>query len=136
MKVLLCTDDNNTQEDICLIFKLAFPDCNLIVTATKNQCIDSINQNPDIFIVSVNDIDGTFDFNFIKKLRNLSPNPIVIISSTSDDTRGPDDMVLLKVMRSGADLYISEPVNNIVFIAKLRSLINREVNRINKNKPL
>lgn len=134
MKVLLCTNDKDTLEDVGLIFKIAFPDCSLITTGTKKQCIDFINNSPDFFIVSINNIDGKFDFDFIKELRNLSSNPIVIISTIFDCPETVSDMELLKAMRSGADLYMNKPVNNIVSIAKLRSLINRETGRSNEHK--
>jgi DNA-binding response OmpR family regulator len=136
MKVLLCSDDKNTLEDVGLIFKIAFPDCSLIITDSKKQCISFIHQSPDFFIVSINKIDGTFDFDFIKEIRNLSSNPIVIISTIFDCPENMNDMELLKAMRSGADLYMNKPVNNIVSIAKLRSLINRETGRTKEDGSL
>jgi DNA-binding response OmpR family regulator len=136
MEVLLCTDDKDTLEDITMVFNLAFPDCNLIAAGTREQCIDLIKHNPDIFIISIKGIDGMFDFKLIKELRAISSNPIVVVSPILEGEDVPHDIELLKSMRAGADVYINQPINNIVFMAKLRSLINREINKINKYKTL
>jgi two-component system KDP operon response regulator KdpE len=116
MKVLLCENDKNTVEDIRLIFNLDFPRYNLIITNSSNCCIDIIKEeNPDIYIIDLDTVN-IHDFQLVKRIRDISDNPIIILSSKYNDTE------LIEIVRAGADRYIQKPINRVEFMARLITL--------------
>jgi two-component system, OmpR family, response regulator VicR len=119
-RVLICENDKETIEGIICSFNMVFPNCELLITDSSNQCIElTKKKNPDIFILGLDVIDvcGT---DLIKQIRSISENPVIILSNLGNDFE------LIKVMQEGADRYFKKPIDNFEFITRIKALIRRE----------
>ena len=80
------------------------------------------DKEPDLIIIS--DSMGQDLDNYCKEIRALTYNMRPIIIATSKSAEMSDRM---KVLESGADDFISEPINSKEFVARIRAHLRREL---------
>jgi DNA-binding response OmpR family regulator len=118
---LLAMQDNSAKEDIQEILKLGFIDAEIILADSAPACIQSVQtRNPQLIVADVN-LPGANGLNLVRKLRSLTDASIIILSYTNDKTQ------IIKALESGADEYLIKPVNQLEFLARVRSQLRKRV---------
>ena len=119
MKVLIIEDEKSIISAISVAFEFRWPEAKVVSSITgKNGIIMVRKESPDIIILDLNlpDISG---FDVLKKIREFSNVPIVILTVRSDD----EDM--LKGLEAGADDYIIKPFNYMTLLARVKAVLRR-----------
>ncbi len=124
----------DTRKELPAKYKKSIADNNIYVFVANN-IKDALNyiqsREPDLIIVSDSISEPLSDF--CEKIRVLTYNirPIIVALSKSDNI---DDKI--KVLESGADDYISEPVNIKEFKTRIKAHLRRELESNLDNKTL
>lgn len=124
----------DTRKELPAKYKKSIADNNTYVFVANN-IKDALNyiqsREPDLIIVSDSISEPLSDF--CEKIRVLTYNirPIIVALSKSDNI---DDKI--KVLESGADDYISEPVNIKEFKTRIKAHLRRELESNLDNKTL
>lgn len=124
----------DTRKELPAKYKKSIADNNTYVFVANN-IKDALNyiqsREPDLIIVS-DSISEPLSY-FCEKIRVLTYNirPIIVALSKSDNI---DDKI--KVLESGADDYISEPVNIKEFKTRIKAHLRRELESNLDNKTL
>ncbi len=124
----------DTRKELPAKYKKSIADNNTYVFVANN-IKDALNyiqsREPDLIIVSDSISESLSDF--CEKIRVLTYNirPIIVALSKSDNI---DDKI--KVLESGADDYISEPVNIKEFKTRIKAHLRRELESNLDNKTL
>lgn len=124
----------DTRKELPAKYKKSIADNNTYVFVANN-IKDALNyiqsREPDLIIVSDSILEPLSDF--CEKIRVLTYNirPIIVALSKSDNI---DDKI--KVLESGADDYISEPVNIKEFKTRIKAHLRRELESNLDNKTL
>lgn len=124
----------DTRKELPAKYKKSISDSNTYVFIANN-IKDALNyiqsREPDLIIVSDSISEPLNDF--CEKIRILTYNirPIIVALSKSDNI---DDKI--KVLESGADDYISEPVNIKEFKTRIKAHLRRELESNLDNKTL
>ena len=102
-----------------------------IANSIKDALFNIQSKEPDLIIISDSMPEELSEF--CEKIRVLTYNirPIIVALSKSDET---DDKI--KVLNSGADDYISEPVNIKEFQYRIKAHLRREIETNLDNKTL
>ncbi len=119
MKVLVIEDEKSIIDAINVAFEFRWPGVKIKAAITGNDgIILTKKENPDIIILDINlpDISG---FNVLKKIREFSSVPVIILTVRSDD----EDV--LKGLESGADDYIVKPFNYLTLLARVKAVLRR-----------
>lgn len=105
---------------------------NVVITKDLLSSLKFIqDMEPDLIIIS-DSVDNSLS-DFCKKIRALTYNmrPVIIATSKSADWEDR-----LKVLESGADDFISEPINSSEFIMRVKAHLRREFESNLDNKKL
>lgn len=119
MKVLIIEDEKSIINAISVAFEFRWPEAKIVSSVTgKNGIVMVKKESPDIVILDLNlpDISG---FEVLKKIREFSTVPVVILTVRSDD----EDM--LKGLEAGADDYIIKPFNYMTLLARVKAVLRR-----------
>ena len=119
MKVLVIEDEKSIIDAINVAFEFRWPGAKIKAATTGNDGINlTKKENPDIIILDINlpDISG---FDVLKKIREFSSVPAIILTVRSDD----EDV--LKGLESGADDYIVKPFNYLTLLARVKAVLRR-----------
>lgn len=124
----------DTRKELPAKYKKSIADNNTYVFVANNikNALNYIqSREPDLIIVSDSILEPLSDF--CEKIRVLTYNirPIIVALSKSDNI---DDKI--KVLESGADDYISEPVNIKEFKTRIKAHLRRELESNLDNKTL
>ena len=121
MKILIIEDDRAIVELVSLSFQVGWPEAELISSHLGKEGIElAESECPDMIILDLGlpDISG---FDVLKSIRSFSSIPIVVLTVRSDET----DVV--KALEWGADEYIIKPFRQLELLARVKSLIRRQL---------
>ena len=124
----------DTRKELSTKYKKSLTDKDIQVKISgsiKDALLDIQKLEPDLIIISDSIKEPLSDF--CEKIRVLTYNirPVIIALSKSDNI---DDKI--KVLESGADDYISEPVNIKEFQTRIKAHLRRELETNLDNKTL
>ena len=125
MMALIAQGNQETMENIIQVFTLCQPDCKLKTTDSGKKCIEIVKSNyPDIVILDkyLPDYDS---FEVLKQIRMCSQVPVIFTSSLVKD-----GYETVKALTLGADAYITKPIRQLEFMARIRALLSKR--KINK----
>ncbi len=114
-KILMIEDDANIQKFLSALFKANDYMALSASTASTGWMIYS-SHRPDLIILDLGlpDSDGT---EFLKKLRETSLTPVMVLSARSDES----DKV--EVLDLGANDYVTKPFGAQELLARVRSIL-------------
>ncbi len=119
MKVLIIEDEQSIIDAVNMAFEFRWPDVKLVSSLTGKEGINLVRkERPDVIILDINlpDISG---FSVLKKIREFSEVPIIILTVRSEDTD------VLKGLETGADDYIVKPFNYLTLLARIQAVLRR-----------
>jgi two-component system KDP operon response regulator KdpE len=119
MRAIMAIEDGKGQDDARTVLNMCFPDLELLLAGSANQCMQLAREKkPDIIIVDyyLHDIDGG---KMVEQIRSITTAPIVVLSYIRDEAD------VLKAMESGADEYCTKPIKQLEFAARIRALLRR-----------
>ncbi len=117
MKVLVVEDDLQTIEAISLIFKLRWPEAEVVSTTKGSEAASVVErESPDVVILDLGlpDIDG---IEALKEVRAFSNVPVIIVTARSDP------ITHIKGIELGADDYITKPFDPGVLLARIKNVL-------------
>jgi DNA-binding response OmpR family regulator len=119
MKAIIIEDDKSIVEAVNLALRFRWSDAELISSTTGKEGIQLVrDESPDVVVLDINlpDISG---FNVLKKIREYSSVPIVILTVRSDDAD------VMKGLEMGADDYVIKPFNILTLLARINAVMRR-----------
>jgi len=122
MKALVVEDDLQTIEAISLIFKLRWPEAELLSTTKGSEAaLIAQKESLDVLILDLGlpDMDG---IEALKEIRAFSDVPVVIVTARDDSI---SQVVGLEL---GANDYITKPFDSGVLLARVKNAVGK--NRI------
>lgn len=126
-RILIAEDDT----DIVELLKLYLESSGFEVASTYNgiEALDSFKENNYDIIIADLMMPGLNGYELIKKVREISKIPIVIVSAKNMDS---DKILGLDI---GADAYVTKPFNPLEVVAYVKALLRRsnEFGYDNKN---
>ena len=117
MKALIVEDDPQTIEAVSLIFKLRWPEVELLSTIKGSEAAPMLEKgSPDVVILDLGlpDIDG---IEVLKEIRAFTEVPIIIVTARGDSTSQIQGLEL------GADDYITKPFEPGVLLARIKNVV-------------
>ena len=117
MKALIVEDDLQTLEAISLIFKLRWPEAELLPATSGSEVLTMVRkESPDLVILDLGlpDVDG---IEVLKEIRAVSRVPVVIVTA-----RG-DSLSQIKGFELGANDYITKPFDAGVLLARIKNVL-------------
>ena len=122
MNILIADIDTYVVNQLQIEINRSCPDWQISVVTSGFLCLETVRNNncPDVIILGMEltDISG---LELIELIRDDSDIPVVLLSEDNGIR------TLLKAFDKGASDYIVKPFSNNVFMARLKSLIRREV---------
>jgi DNA-binding response OmpR family regulator len=117
--VLIVEDDRSIVDAVGAAFEFRWPEAGLRSARNGKDGVSLVRQErPDIVILDINLPDMT-GFEVLKKIREFSPVPVIILTVRSDDV----DM--MKGLEAGADDYIIKPFNYMTLLARVKAVLRR-----------
>lgn len=120
MKILVIEDDSGIVNFITTIFKIGWPEVEVISTPLGRQGVElAASEAPAVIILDLGlpDING---FQVLEEVRRFSTVPVLILS-----VRGEEEDVV-RGLSLGADEYIQKPFRQLEFLARVRALLRRD----------
>jgi len=117
MKALIIEDEPQTIEALSLIFKLRWPEAQLVFTNRGAEAAPLVEkESPDVVILDLGlpDVDG---IEVLKEIRAFSHVPIIIVTA-----RG-DSVSQVKGLELGADDYITKPFDPGVLLVRIKNAL-------------
>jgi two-component system KDP operon response regulator KdpE len=117
MKALIVEDDPQTIEAVSLIFKLRWPEAELLSTTKGSEAALIVEkESPDVVILDLGlpDIDG---MEVLKEIRAFSDAPVIIVTARGDSTSQ------MKGIELGADDYITKPFDPGVLLVRIKNAL-------------
>jgi len=117
MKALIIEDEPQTIEALSLIFKLRWPEAQLVFTNRGAEAAPLVEkESPDVVILDLGlpDVDG---IEVLKEIRAFSHVPIIIVTA-----RG-DSVSQVKGLELGADDYITKPFDPTVLLVRIKNAL-------------
>lgn len=117
MKALFIEDEPQTIEALSLIFKLRWPEAQLVFTNRGAEAAPLVEkESPDVVILDLGlpDVDG---IEVLKEIRAFSHVPIIIVTA-----RG-DSVSQVKGLELGADDYITKPFDPTVLLVRIKNAL-------------
>jgi len=119
MKVAIIEDDKNIINAINVAFEFRWPEVVVSHALTGKEGIQLVKKEaPDVVLLDINlpDISG---FDALKKIREFSSAPVIILTVRSDDTD------VLTGLEAGADDYVIKPFNYLTLLARVKAVLRR-----------
>lgn len=119
MKALIIEDDKSIIEAVNLALRFRWSDAELISSTTGREGIRLVrDESPDVVVLDINlpDISG---FSVLKKIRESSTVPVVILTVRSDDAD------VMKGLEAGADDYVIKPFNILTLLSRINAVLRR-----------
>jgi len=126
MKALIVEDDEPTIEAVSLVFKLRWPEMEVISTTTGAEAAPLIeSESPDIVILDLTlpDIDG---IEVLKQIRQFSNVPIVVLTARIES------ISVIEGLELGADDYITKPFDPAVLLARVKNVLRHTTQLISE----
>jgi two-component system KDP operon response regulator KdpE len=117
MKALIVEDEPQTIEAVSLIFKLRWPEVELLSTTRGSEAAPMVEkESPDVVILDLGlpDVDG---IEVLKEIRAFSDVPVIIVTA-----RG-DSISQVKGLELGADDYITKPFDPGVLLVRVKNAL-------------
>ena len=118
MKALIVEDEPQTIEAISLIFKLRWPEVELLSTTKGSEAASMVEkESPDVVILDLGlpDMDG---IEILKEIRAFSDVPVIIVTARGDSTSQ------VKGLELGADDYITKPFDPGVLLVRVKNALD------------
>jgi two-component system KDP operon response regulator KdpE len=121
VKVLIVENYTEIFKDVKQAFELYYPEAELMDTVSTEQCLVDIATNniaPELILLgmSLSDSHGLY---LLALLRDYSDVPVIVVSYDKRIS------ALVSAFDAGANDYMVGPINNAIFIARLKALIRR-----------
>ena len=117
MKALIVEDEPQTIEAVSLIFKLRWPEVELLSTTRGSEAALMVEkESPDVVILDLGlpDVDG---IEVLKEIRAFSDVPVIIVTA-----RG-DSISQVKGLELGADDYVTKPFDPGVLLVRVKNTL-------------
>jgi len=117
MKALIVEDEPQTVEAVSLIFKLRWPEVEVLSTTSGSEAAPMVEkESPDVVILDLGlpDVDG---IEVLKEIRAFSDVPIVIVTA-----RG-DSISQVKGLELGADDYVTKPFDPGLLLVRVKNAV-------------
>ena len=117
MKVLVIEDDPKIVESLGFVFKIGWPEVELVSTKNGEEGIRMVETDSPSFVIldlGLPDVDG---FTVLEQIRLFSNTPVIILSVS-----GEEDSVI-KGLELGADEYIIKPFRPLELMARIKKLL-------------
>ena len=118
MKILIIDDDPDVVEAISLSFGLQWPDARVIAEDGRTALATFSQEEPDVVLLDIA-LPGTDGFQVLKRLRERSDVPVLMISARGEEV----DKV--RGLELGADDYITKPFGARELTARIKAVIRR-----------
>ena len=119
MVVLVAEGDKHSLNNITDAFGKYLPDFKLKTTDSGEECLEMVKGNClDLVILGLELADGS-GLDVMEQIRGCSEVPIMFLS------RKNDGFTLVKALDAGADGYMTLPVHQLEFIARIRAILRR-----------
>ena len=129
MLALIVEDDKETLEDISLAFKICLPDCEIISTNSKEECLGIVKSKLPSIIILDRDLQNCDIYGVLQQVHSCSRAPIIFLSSTEGDSE------TIQALELGADELITKPIRQLLFIARVRALLRKTTTENNMSNP-
>jgi two-component system KDP operon response regulator KdpE len=120
MKVLLIDDDAGIIDFITTIFKIGWPEAEIISAQSGRHGIElTASEDPSVVILDLGlpDISG---FQVLEEIRCFSAVPVLILS-----VRG-EEADIVRGLSLGADEYVQKPFRQLELLARVKALCRRD----------
>lgn len=119
MKILMFEDDQKIIENVNLILKMAWQDIEFRAVKKAKDGIELFHkEKPDLIIVDICLPDSN-GFEVVKRIRDSSSVPILILSVLSDEKD------IVRGLELGANDYVTKPFRQMELIARIRNLVRK-----------
>jgi DNA-binding response OmpR family regulator len=119
MLALVSCNDKYLQDDIIDAFNKHLPHLGVITTDSAEECLEIVKDNSlDLVILEDELADGS-GLDVIEQIRDFSDVPIIVLSHI----RG--GFTVARAFDMGADGYMTTPVRQLEFIARIRAILRR-----------
>jgi len=123
MKALIAESNNETVDDISLVFNMCLPHLKMITTDSGKECLDMVkNNSPDVIILG--DLEDMSGLDVIEKIRADSEVPVILLSNIYDEPS------VVEAFDLGADGYMTKPFHQLELIARVRVILRRRDGRL------
>jgi DNA-binding response OmpR family regulator len=120
MKIVIADSDNEIIENIFSLINSLELDWQVLASNSGKQCLNLLKENarPDAVLLGMMlcDMPG---FDLIKHIRDDSDIPVMVLSHEKDVN------TMVSAFDAGANDYIILPINDHIFVARLKALIRR-----------
>ena len=117
MRALIVEDEPQTIEAVSLIFKLRWPEIELLSTTKGSEAAPMVEKkSPDVVILDLGlpDVDG---MEVLKEIRAFSNVPLIIVTARDDS------ISQVRGLELGADDYITKPFDPGVLLVRVKSVL-------------
>jgi DNA-binding response OmpR family regulator len=121
MRALIIEDDESVVESLGLVLRMRWPDMEIISSRLGEEGLSLIESSrPNIVILDLGlpDISG---FEVLKQIRLFTEVPVVILTVLGEE----DDIV--RGLELGANDYILKPFRKMEFLARINSLLRKQM---------
>jgi len=120
-KILIIEDQNNNPNNIKKILSNSMDDCKIFTTNTHIEAFEiAINEQPDTIILdaSTPEINTYKLCEKLKSEKKIKHIPLIFIFDYQIDKESK-----IKVSKSGADVFLTKPINSFELTAQVSSMI-------------
>ncbi len=122
MKILIAGSDQESINQIIMIFQISQPDWIISSVLSGKECLEIIENgninSPDV-LVSMTQLTDMPVYELIEKIRDDSDISIIVLS---DDK---DIQTLVNAFDAGANDFVVMPFNKAIFIARIKAVVRR-----------
>ncbi|MDR2748644.1 MAG: response regulator transcription factor [Bifidobacteriaceae bacterium] len=115
-KVFIVDDDASLVEMLSLVLKDAGMEV-VVAYDAKTALSNYETLDPDLILLDYM-LPGLMGIGVLKKIRQTSSVPIIMLTAISDTD------VIVESLESGANGYLTKPINSAELIARIRSVLN------------
>ncbi len=120
---VLVVDDDPDQRNL-IQFTLESQNIQSILCSSGEEALLAIKATtPDIVLLDIKmpGMDGFSTFRAIRNIPGLETIPVLFLTGNQDESK------ILEAYKAGADDYIQKPFNPSIFIAKLKQILQRQL---------
>ncbi len=120
-KILAIDDKQDNLITLSAILKNLIPECNVITAQSGSEGLKKAKiHSPDTILLDIK-MPGMDGYEVCKRLKedeNTQPIPVILISAVMNESKD-----LVKGLDSGADAYLTKPINELVLAAQIKTAL-------------
>ena len=127
LKGLVISDDDETVDTISSAIEISWPHCILSYATSEEKGMALAGSETPAFIVLDLALNDSGIFKTAGKLSRLNNSALIVLSRSTHN-----ESELIESLDNGADEYISKPIRQMEFLARLRNSIQRKQTEVTK----